>query len=1252
MKMGGRIARVQTAPAKLMALLFSLAIALTMASPLLAQAEEITGGGNIDSNGTYTLASDATGTIEIGGGLNVTVQGLGADNFFSGLSLSVGEGTTLTIENLYATQGSAGSTIDFKGNGALNIAGENLIDNVGGLNAAVIHVPAGASVSFDGTGTLYGYKSALCSYIGGNNGEANGAITFNGGYWFIKGTKTGSVIGGDSATDKGGDITINGGELYIKGVARGALIGGSNQGKAGDVYVTGGLVELFEDFTGPAIGAGNSANAANVTITGGSLKTVLSSNSANQYGQAATFNGMPGVSWAAVQALNASDYALLTLDVSSYISNLSTDTVDVYVDGGDKPFYSGRAYTYVTNEVKNPTNSENNNLSTMENWLTNDASWLVTADDYGTSAYPSKNGSSFVPEKNLYLALSKEDHTLSVGGDRFIAKWDSEAGSFTLKEIPCKWYDPAAESYEISTSEQLAELAGIVNGSYVEDGVAQSDFAGKTVKLTDNIDLSGIADWTAIGNKNAKFAGTFDGQGKTISGLHVTSAGGYKGLFGNNAGTVTNFTISGNMGAADATIGNGDFVAAAVAYNTGTVSNIISTVEIYPGAGETYSVGGIVGCNDGGTVSQCGFEGKIASDTSKKTYRVGGIVGYQTSGTISECYNTADVEAWNYRNGNQGVGGILGSMDGGTVSYCYNTGTIRNGKGDGGTGGKQGTGGIVGASAEGDVTNCYAVGETYAPASSGIIAGKLGAGKYNHLFTLNTTRAYNDKGAKTGDDGIKYMDGTDENADGSIKYKGAALANSYIDGYTISDSYTVDDATLKSDIAVVRLNTAADGSYNAAFAKSDNGYPVLAWQGGSAIEKDSLTAEGISGIDAKYAKTDAGVSPTVEVSYGGIKLIEGFDYTLSYATKNGTEVNAPFTQSGGYVATVDAGYIGKPTVEFTVLPSADEISVADIDDQEYTGSAVEPELKVTYKDADGKEVELVAGEDYAVKFTNNVSAGEAKAMVVGSDDYPFQTVVKFQIKSKSLSNGFTIADIPDQLATGSAIKPSVTLTDDKTGAKLVEGTDYEVLYYSNTKAGTAKVKAAGIGNYAGATAQKSFTIYTLDLADATVTAKAATYKGSALKPAVTVTYKGTVIPADTYQVTWDGSLVNAGAYALKVTGKSVGVTGDTTCDFKVAKASQSLSVKTNTCKVKYSKLKKSTRSISAKTAFKVSGAKGKVTYAKSSGNKKITVSKSGKITVKKGLKKGTYKVKVKVSSASTANYNASSKTVTVKVVVK
>ena len=103
----------------------------------------------------------------------------------------------------------------------------------------------------------------------------------------------------------------------------------------------------------------------------------------------------------------------------------------------------------------------------------------------------------------------------------------------------------------------------------------------------------------------------------------------------------------------------------------------------------------------------------------------------------------------------------------------------------------------------------------------------------------------------------------------------------------------------------------------------------------------------------------------------------------------------------------------------------------------------------------------------------------------------------------------------------------------------------------------------------------------------------------------------------------------------------------------VNKKSNTLTAKAKTATVKYSKLKKKNQTIALKKAIAVSKAQGTVSYTKSSGNKKITVNKkTGKFTVKKGLKKGTYKVKVKVKAAGNSAYNAKTVTVTVTIKVK
>ncbi|NLA86159.1 MAG: S-layer homology domain-containing protein, partial [Clostridiales bacterium] len=81
------------------------------------------------------------------------------------------------------------------------------------------------------------------------------------------------------------------------------------------------------------------------------------------------------------------------------------------------------------------------------------------------------------------------------------------------------WYDPSATSFTLTTAEQLAGLAVLVNGG--------NNFTGKTVVLGYDIDLFGI-EWIPIGidtNDGLKaFAGTFNGNNKTVSNLVINTA--------------------------------------------------------------------------------------------------------------------------------------------------------------------------------------------------------------------------------------------------------------------------------------------------------------------------------------------------------------------------------------------------------------------------------------------------------------------------------------------------------------------------------------------------------------------------------------------------------------------------------------------------------------------------------------------------------------------------------------------------------
>ena len=135
---------------------------------------------------------------------------------------------------------------------------------------------------------------------------------------------------------------------------------------------------------------------------------------------------------------------------------------------------------------------------------------------------------------------------------------------------------------------------------------------------------------------------------------------------------------------------------------------------------------------------------------------------------------------------------------------------------------------------------------------------------------------------------------------------------------------------------------------------------------------------------------------------------------------------------------------------------------------------------------------------------------------------------------------------------------------------------------------------------------------------------------------------------------WKYTVNEPGTYYVRYYSTDYSGAEKYTTNFTVEKARKAnpITVKAKTVTFKASKVKKKAQSVKASKAFTVKKAQGKVSYKKVSGNKKISVSKAGKVTIKKGAKKGTYKAKVKVTAAGSAAYKSGSKTVTLAVRVK
>lgn len=175
----------------------------------------------------------------------------------------------------------------------------------------------------------------------------------------------------------------------------------------------------------------------------------------------------------------------------------------------------------------------------------------------------------------------------------------------------------------------------------------------------------------------------------------------------------------------------------------------------------------------------------------------------------------------------------------------------------------------------------------------------------------------------------------------------------------------------------------------------------------------------------------------------------------------------------------------------------------------------------------------------------------------------------------------------------------------------------------------------------------------VDISKATVTLdqNSYVYDGSTKKPGVTVSLGGDTLGSSDYSVSYSDN-TKPGTATVTVNGKG-DYKGTKTATFKINKANNAMkaSGKKVTLKSGAKKLMKN-KTVAKAKAFNVSKANGSVKFAKSSGNKKITVSKKGSVKVKKGLKNGTYKVKVNVTASGDAYHKASTKTVTLTVKVK
>ena len=250
--------------------------------------------------------------------------------------------------------------------------------------------------------------------------------------------------------------------------------------------------------------------------------------------------------------------------------------------------------------------------------------------------------------------------------------------------VDTSWYTGNKSSYDISTPEQLAGFAKLVRDAAHEDR-----FRGVTINLTDDIilnDTSSIATWSKNAPANVwdpigrigspvmgycPFAGCFNGNGHTISGMYVNTDR-ESGLFCYTSGAVIK-----NVNIADSVVINskenssGSLVGVAESTyfdNCGATNiQVIGSNEVGGLVGKSYKVNSLIPFMQ---VAMMGFGvvvnpmvfGSVPQEAAKGTYfnncrvnvaylksaaewnspAVGGIIGhYYTDGGLANCATNA-----------------------------------------------------------------------------------------------------------------------------------------------------------------------------------------------------------------------------------------------------------------------------------------------------------------------------------------------------------------------------------------------------------------------------------------------------------------------------------------------------------------------------------------------------------------------------------------------------------------------------------
>jgi len=373
----------------------------------------------------------------------------------------------------------------------------------------------------------------------------------------------------------------------------------------------------------------------------------------------------------------------------------------------------------------------------------------------------------------------------------------------------------AEDPYQIWTAQQMNTI-GSNSGDW-----------GSCFILKTHLDMSGYqgTQYRIIGNINAPFTGTFDGNGYTISNLTYTTMASVDnvGLFG----FVQNAAIR-NLSLKNVQLSSGgQYIGGLAGQNFGTLANCYVTGSV----NGYYYVGGLTGQNSGS------IHNSYATASVSGTDYIGGLIGYNKSGAVAASYAAGSIS------GVRCVGGLAGGSYYGTISSCYANSPVQ---------GLRNVGGLVGYNLYGVVTACYAAGSAVGTADSYARTGGLVGGNDGMLTACYATGSVTGADQVGGLVGSNYgiitscyavgpVHGINNYIGGLVGFNNSSLVKQCFWDMQTSGQEASAGGTQKSTVQMKTLSTflLADWDFvgETAIGTDDywkmplmGGYPVLSWQ--------------------------------------------------------------------------------------------------------------------------------------------------------------------------------------------------------------------------------------------------------------------------------------------------------------------------------------------------------------------------------------------------------------------------------------